>query len=258
MKRVACSVVICLVLSGLVGVPAAVNAAQAPGVWVNSDDFVKTCPIGHADSYPQLMYNQANTGLANLGYTGGQHVIGHGFTRSAFLAAVGLEYAVYVHSHGDIYNSSSIKAAFLQDPPAGRCNDYTKDYISAAQVATRAAPPNSLVIMSTCYLGSMYQPHTGPAHPNLMPEAFGIPKNQGATNGTFYLGYVYETYDSSAYEFEHYFFWWLSMEQPGDSFADAWVYAQDMGPYEYPDASDPFLTAWYGDINDAGPLYPEG
>jgi hypothetical protein len=243
-----------VVLSASLRVPAVNAAGTYRNVWVNSDDFTTAC-MGVNDTYPQALYNQAKAGLTALGYVTGQDVIGHGFTRAAFLANVGLDFAVYVHSHGDVYKSSSIKAAFLQDPPAGRCNDYTKDYVSAAQVKASAIPPYSLVIMSTCYLGSIYQPHKGSAYPNLMPDAFGIPKNQDATNGTFYLGYVYDTYDSSQYKFEHYFF--QELAGSGDSFMDGWVYAQDMGPYDYPDASDPFLAAWYGDQNDAGPLYPE-
>jgi hypothetical protein len=174
-------------------------------------------------------------------------VIGHGFTRNAFLAGYRYSFGVYVHSHADIYNSSSIQAAFLQDPPAGYCNSYTRDYISAAQVKANAIPPYNLVIMSTCYLGAMYQPHTGSGHPNYMPEAFGFTKTHGTTGSRFYVGYVYSTYDSAQYKFEGEMLRWLQLF-PTDTLYSAWTYAA-ANSYSYPSASDPFQAAWFGDMN---------
>ena len=222
-----------------------------PGVWVDSDGFTNSC-LGQTDNYPAKMYAQATSLLSLIGFTSdGQHQIGHGFTRSAFLTSLTIDYGVYVHSHGDIFASSAIRAAFLQDPPAGRCNDYTKDYVSAAQVLANAHPPYNVVIMSTCYLGSMYQPHKGSSYVNLMPEAFGIPKTHVTSGNRFYMGYVYSTFDSAMYYFEQNFYEFLQLH-PGSTLSQAWTTAAAEGPYDYPDSSDPFLSAWYGDWNLVG------
>jgi hypothetical protein len=244
------SLSLALVAAGLFAPPVKAFALEAD-VWVNLDGFSYTC-LGVHDNYPSSLYSQARTGLTNLGYTLGVSVIGHGFTRSAFLSKVGPPFALYVHSHGDVYKSTSIRAAFLQDPPSGYCNDYTRDYISAAQIQANRVLPYTLVIIAACYLGSMYQPHKGTAYPNMMPEAFGIAKNQTQTNNAFYLGYVYSTYDSAVYSFEGRFFTWLK-NHPGAHLMDGRDYAQGIGDYDYVDDDNPFLTAWYGDPNTIAP-----
>jgi hypothetical protein len=244
MARFLVSVLVCAAL-GLASAPAVAAGGNSVD-WVNSDAFSYSC-IGITDHYPSLMYSRGRSLLTTLGFANNKNVIGHGFTRAAFLSDLAPEFAFYIHSHGDIYNSSSIQAAFLQDPPAGRCNDYRQDYISAAQVSAAAFPPYNVVIMSTCYLGSMYQPHTGPNHPNMMPEAFGIPKTR-AYDGSrhFYMGYVYETYDSAAYAFEGHLLWFMQT-YPGALLSAGWSYAENYGGYEAAGPNDPFVSAWYGD-----------
>ena len=247
MRKSAIALLFCAALLGPTSAMP-VRAASGASVWVNKDGFSKAC-IGVTDNYPTLMYNQAISWLSAMGFTSGQYVIGHGFTRSAFLAGLPPAYAVYVHSHGDIYNASYIKAAFLQDPPSG-CNSYARDYISAAQVLANVVPPVNIVIMSTCYLGSMYQPHTGPSHPNYMPEAFGITKNHTTGNYKFYMGYVYSTWDSEAYKFEGRFYSWMNLH-PGSTLSAGWTYAVSLGGYNGVDSANPFLSAWYGDSDYA-------
>ncbi len=223
------------------------------GVWVNKDGFTQACG-GVVDNYPAEMAAQASTGFADIGLTAAYDKVGHSFTRTAFLSALTSviddgygEAGIYVHSHGDVYNATSIQAAFLQDPPSG-CNSYTRDYVSAASIlATRQAAgdgstPEGLVIMSTCFLGAITQPFTG--HANLMPEAFDIAKNHTGVGG-FYMGYSYSTYDSAMYRFEGFFFSWMK-NHFADSFYNAWAYAAAQKGYAIPDSSDPFVPDWYG------------
>jgi hypothetical protein len=245
MRRIVFGLLFCAALLGPMGATP-VDARSGASVWVNKDAFTKAC-IGVTDNYPTLSYNQAISWLSVMGYTSGQYVIGHGFTRSAFLAGLAPAYAVYIHSHGDVYNSSSIRAAFLQDPPSG-CNSYTRDYISAAQVQANLVPPIEIVIMSTCYLGAASQPHTGRA--NYMPEAFGIAKTQTTGTYKFYMGYVYETWDSEQYKFEGRFYSWMS-QHPGSTLSAGWTYAVSLGGYAGVDSANPFLSAWYGDTDFA-------
>jgi hypothetical protein len=227
------------------------------GIWVNSDAFSVAC-VGHVNTYPSSMRSQAVTGMGWLGFTPAYNVMGAGFTRSAFLGAIGAskngmysEAGIYIHSHGDVYNSSSIRAAFLQDPGTSRCNDYTQDYVSNFAVNTKwdTDYPPGLVIMAACYLGT---PAKG-SLANNMPEAFNIPKNQtvepnGGRDG-FYMGYDYETYDSSMYRFEGYFFNYMHSHLATGSFKQAFTYAKGMGGYSYPDSANPFVANWFGDPN---------
>jgi hypothetical protein len=243
MKKIACSVLMSVVLIASMGASAA-NAGTYSGVWVNSDSFTSNCG---ASNYPSMLYSRASSIMSTLGFPGGQRVIGHGFTRAAFLYALAPEFAVYVHSHGDVYRSGG--SAFWQDPPSG-CGG-SSDYVTASQVAGSAAPPYNLVIMSTCYLGSVTQPHSGLV--NTMPEAFGIPKTHVSSGKKFYMGYVYETYDSAQYAFEGNLLSWEQQYGSNTVLSMAHWYASTFS-YSYPNSGDPFLSAWYGDASANGNL----
>ena len=233
-------------LTVVVASPGSAAPARASAdVWVNLDGFKSPC-TAQASIYPAKLYSQARSGLAGIGYSLDHSVIGRGFTRTAFLQAVAFPYAVYVHSHGDVYASTKIQAAFLQDPQTCPV-DYRVDYVSWQQIKPVAVPPYELVIMSTCYLGSYYQPHKGTL--NMMPDAFAIAKNQMATNGTFYLGYRYSTWDSEAYRFEGRFFNTLLANRGGSAtYSWAWAYAMSYADYAEVSSGDPFEAAWFGDV----------
>lgn len=214
--------------------------AYRADVWSNSDSFSSRC-LGFTDTYPQQLYYNAHSLMAWLGYSPRYGALGSGFTRSAFLGAVLPDWAVYVHSHGDNYWSGSVRdSAVWQDPGPNSCGSNSTDLIrsSAIKSATLGSPYN-LVIMSTCYLGSSL---------STMPEAFQIPKTKTNTSRTFYLGYAYSTYDSSALRFEQAF---LSYLYGGGttyrrSLYGAYLYATSIGGYEAPDASNPFWANWWG------------
>jgi hypothetical protein len=236
-----------LVVAALVAAGSALQAAPVRAyqghVWVNKDGFSYAC-LGVTDTYPQRMYDLARAEIAGLGFSPVYSVIGHGFTKQAFLDSVFSDFAVYVHSHGDVYNAYG--AAFLQDPPTG-CNSYTRDYVSSAQVLAKTKGfVFNLVIMSTCILGAKTHYQTGKA--NLMPEAFGIAKIQNSTDPEFYLGYVYHTWDSEAFEYEKLFFTYLDTH-PGATAASAFTYAKGARKYLAVGSVEPFAPNWFGNPN---------
>jgi hypothetical protein len=187
--------------------------------------------------------------MAALGYSVGG-AIGSGFNTSAFISRVLPDWGIYVHSHGDNYWAASgypnVDSAFLQDPGSSRCNNNSVDAIrsSAIKSATRGSSYN-LVIMSTCFLGS---------NSSTMPGAFQIEKVKNNTQREFYLGYVYETYDSASLRFESAFWSYISGSPPyaRRALSQAYVYASSIGGYEYPDSSNPFQANWWGNPNYTG------
>jgi hypothetical protein len=234
-------------VSALGAGPSSVSALSG-SAWSNSDAFLSNC-IGFYDSYPQLTYSQANAAFTKLGYRPLMGRIGPGFTRSAFLTEVFYDYAVYAHTHGDNYWAASgypnVDSGILQDPGAGRCNSYSTDMIrsSAIKAATMGTLYN-LVIMSSCYLGSSA---------STMPGAFQIARSKTSTRREFYLGYVYSTYDSSQYEFEGNFFYFLTGGTPHTrTAAQAFTYAVTIGGYEWVNSYNPFQANWWGNPNYDG------
>lgn len=246
MKKIAWSVLMSLVLIASTGV-SVVDAGTWSDRWVNSNGFTSNC-LGYTDNYPSSMYAQAATLFTTLGFSSIHGGIGAVFTRSAVLASLSPASAMYIHSHGDVYYSGG--AAFSQDPGVAHCNS-TSDHVTADQVNASAYPPYNLVYMSTCYLGSANQPHSKLA--NMMPEAFRIPKTRILSGNTFYEGYEYETYDSSAYQFEGNFLAWMqayggnSYMSAADTYASSFYY-QPGGP------NDPFMSMWYGSYYAKGNL----
>jgi hypothetical protein len=253
-KRLAASLALAFVLVGSVGSTASANSyiqGATSGVWVNSDSFTKSCLLGVTDNFPSYMYSQANTLLRTMGFTNpSQPQIGHGFTRSAFLGSLYPDYAEYVHSHGDVY-SYPYGSAFWQDPASGcgsnlgdGSSGHPGDLVTANQIKANAHPPYNVVIMSTCYLGSMTEHWSGLT--NTMPDAFGISKTKVYSGARFYMGYVNDTYDSASYYFENNMLYYLELF-PGSTFSSAWTYANGLYYGAGPDSSDPFSANWFGD-----------
>jgi len=227
-----------LAVTSLSGLAPVATAAYAD-VWVNSDSFTTRC-IQVVDTYPSQLNSLARAQLAGLGYDPVTGAMGAGFTRSAFLANVLQDWAVYVHSHGDNYWAASgrpnIDSAFLQDPGTTQCSDYTRDAVrsSAIKQVTWTAPYN-LVVMSTCMLGSAS---------STMPGAFSIEKVKNSTDNEFFLGYVYSTYDSAQLRFEKAF--WSYLSGGSRTVLQAFTYASGIGGYSSPDSADPFQANWWG------------
>lgn len=221
--------------------------ATAPGTfayrsdtWSNSNSFTARC-LGFNDTYPQQLYYNAQSLMSYLGYSPRGGALGSGFTKSAFLGNVLPDWALYVHTHGDNYWSSypNVDSGFLQDPGPSRCSDSSQDMIRSSTIKARTlGSPYNLVIMSTCKLGSAS---------STMPDAFQIPKTKTNTSRTFYLGYVYTTYDSAALQFEQNF---LDYLVAGGSYHrslyGAFLYATYVGGYEAADSSNPFQANWWG------------
>jgi hypothetical protein len=235
-----------LASSALVAAAPSVAAFRA-SVWSNSDAFTARC-LGFTDRYPQLMYDQARAGLTALGYGTLQGAVGPAFTRSAFLNEVLTDWGVYVHSHGDNYWAASgapnVDSGFMQDPGVSRCNTSSDIVRSSTIRAATLGTGYSLVIMSTCYLGSTT---------STMPGAFQIAKTKTATEREFFLGYANSAYDSSAYRFEGAFLGYLAGGTPHTrTAAAAFTYALSLGGYAIPNASNPFTPNWWGNPNYDG------
>ena len=215
--------------------------AYRSDTWSNFNSFTARC-LGFNDTYPQQLYWNAQSLMSWLGYSPRGGTVGANFTRSAFLGNVLPDWAVYVHSHGDNYwsNYPNVDSGFLQDPGTTRCSDFSQDVIRSSRIrAVTNGSPYNLVIMSTCKLGSAS---------STMSDAFQIPMTKTNAGRKFYLGYVYTTYDSAAYQFESNF---LSYLVGGGSWYrrslyGAFLYATYVGGYESPDAADPFQANWWG------------
>jgi hypothetical protein len=242
MKRASMCLVSIAVALGALGAGAAPAAAYNAHIWTNSDAFTLRC-LGVRDTYPSLSYNLARKQYAWLGYDVLGGAIGPSFTRSAVLGSVGVDYGFYVHSHGDNYRSSSgIDSGFLQDPGTTRCNS-TADIIRASSIRAAASPPYTLVMMSTCFLGSST---------STMPAAFYIEKVKTATQFEFFLGYVGETWDSAQYRFESYFWSYMNGSTPGGRrLSDAFRYATGVGGYPAV-GSTAFQANWWGNPTSNG------
>ncbi|HEX7491841.1 MAG TPA: hypothetical protein VF337_09090 [Candidatus Limnocylindrales bacterium] len=207
--------------------------AHTGDVWTNSNAFTSRC-LGFNDTYPAQLDSLARTQMAALGYSPLGGAIGSGFNTTAFLGHVLADWGVYVHSHGDNYWATSgapnVDSAFLQDPGPNRCNVLPNDTIRASAIksATRGSQYN-LVIMSTCFLGSAS---------STMPNAFQIEKVKNNTQREFYLGYVYETYDSASLRFENAFWSYISGSPPyaRRTLYSAFIYASSIGGYESPNS----------------------
>ena len=248
MRRAQAVLVSVLLAVSAFGAPAQEASAYQGSAWSNSDSFGTRC-LGFVDAYPQKLYSLARTQMAALGYGPIGGAIGSAFTRSAVLARVMPDFAVYVHSHGDNYWASAgapkIDSGFLQDPGLSRCSDHRKDVVrsSAIKTATQGAVFN-LVIMSTCMLGS---------NASTMPGAFQIEKVKNSADREFFLGYVNHTYDSDSYRFEKAFWSYLSRgSSTPKTLYRAFVYASSIGGYDAPDAADPFQANWWGNPNFSG------
>ena len=242
MKRASTWLVSVVVAASTLGASVNTAAAYNAHVWSNSDAFSATC-MGFTDTYPQQHYTLAQAQIAKLGFSPVAGSLGPGFTRTAFMNSVLMDYAVYVHSHGDNYWAASgapnVDSGFLQDPGVGKCNDYRKDMVrsSAIKVATAGSVYN-LVVMSTCMLGS---------NSSTMPNAFQIAKTKTSADLEFYLGYVHHTYDSSSLRFEKAFWSYLNGGTPHSrALADAYTYASGIGGYQAVSTSEPFQANWWG------------
>jgi len=242
--------------------PPIVSAATAQ-VWANPDSFIDKC--NNASSLPTGMANRATTALVAMGYAT-YETVGRGFTVSAVLAGVSSDSAIYVMSHGDVYNYTGglVNSAFLQDPLAGSyppCGKlgYDRVYASAIKSHNQSHLIN-FAFMSTCYLGSTIEHKSGlntsGTYGNNMPDAFGIQRSQGTSQLAFYVGYVWETDVRSMNKFEGYFFPYIA-SHPGKGFYDAFTYAAARGPYIGDSVTNkPFVAAWFGNPFYAGPNYP--
>jgi hypothetical protein len=239
MKRAATCLVSLLIAASTVAVPAQAAASSAH-VWSNSDAFKVAC-LGVNDTYPAQHYSLAVAQLSLLGYKPVAGALGPGFTRTAFLSSVLSDYAVYVHSHGDNYWAASgapnIDSAFLQDPGAGKCNT-SKDMVRSSTIkATTQGSFYTIVVMSTCMLGS---------NSSTMPAAFQIAKTKQATDAEFYLSYVNHTWDSASLRFEKAFWGYITGGTPHSrTLGDAFTYAASIGGYE-PVDSEAFQANWWG------------
>lgn len=246
MKRAARWLVSAIVALSAIGATAIPMYAHTGDAWTNANAFTTPC-IGFNSSYPSQMYTQARTQMSLLGYSPISGAIGASFTRANFLNEVFYDYGVYAHTHGDNYwaasGSPAIDSAILQDPGVGRCNNRNTDMIrsSAIKSATMGTPYN-LVIMSTCYLGSSN---------STMPGGFQIEKVKTSSQREFFLGYAKLTYDSSQMRFEKAFFTYLNADHSRTAY-QAFAYAQGIGGYQAPDASNPFSPNWWGNPNYNG------
>ena len=148
--------------------------------------------LGIVDGFPEKMRKEALAAFAGLGFTTASFTKDT-FTRSKFLSRTPADWAVYVHSHGDFYNS---KPGFRAD--GGVCSGAV---VSSADVATKrpSTQQTNLVVMSTCHLGEI-------AAKNDMPLVYGIQKLKAGISGwrgpEFYLGYVGTVWDNDQWEFE--------------------------------------------------------
>ena len=186
-----------------------VDAAWSGGVWSNVTAFSPQCGIT-GDSAPATLASMAYANLSSLGYTMSTSKVGSTFTRSEFLADFVPKYAVYVHSHGDLYWGSgygySIDSGFRED--AGVCANGA--IVRASDIRAHAGPPYYFVVMSTCMLGT-----DGIAN-NQIPDAFGFAHNssglytKSSTGRQFYLGYTVHASDSDAVAFEQAFWNYLT------------------------------------------------
>jgi hypothetical protein len=247
MKRAGALLVSIIAAVSALGATASPVTARTADAWSNADAFKSNC-LGFNDSYPQLMYSQAHTQMALLGYSPVTGALGAAFTRTAFLNEVWYDYGVYVHSHGDNYWASTgapkVDSAFLQDPGSRHCNTSSDMVRSSAIKTATSGTPYNLVVMSTCYLGSST---------STMPGAYQIEKVKTSTQREFFLGYVYSTFDSSAYRFENVFFTYLNGSASHARTAyQAFVYATGIGGYTAPNSSNPFQANWWGNPNYNG------
>jgi hypothetical protein len=238
MKRAKQALVSMLLAASVLGASTQLASAHTGDAWSNSNAFTSKC-IGFTNTYPSQLYYLNRSQMSQLGYsmTG---ALGAGFSRSAFLNEVFYDYAVYVHSHGDNYvTSSGVESAFMQDPGSPACNSYARDAVRSSQVkAATYGTPYNLVIMSTCYLGSSRA---------TMPDAFQIEKTKTSTQREFYLGYSYSTYDSAQLRFESLFWSYLNgAPSHTRTLYQAFVYALGVGGYESVNASNPFSPNWWG------------
>jgi hypothetical protein len=247
MKRAGALLVSLIAAVSALGATASPIYAKQGDAWSNSDSFTSTC-LGFTDTYPAQMYSLAKTQMGLLGYTM-YGAIGPGFTRSAFLTNVWMDYAVYVHSHGDNYwavsGPPSVDSGFLQDPGSGKCSSTGTDIVRASSVKTATGgTPYNLVVMSTCYLGSTS---------STMPGAFQIEKMKTNSQKEFFLGYAHSTFDSSAFRFEKAFFTYLNGGPNHERTAyQAFLYAVGIGGYTAPSSAEPFEPNWWGNPNYNG------
>jgi hypothetical protein len=251
MKRASTLLVSLLLAASTLSAPLPAAAAAAH-VWSNSDAFKMLC-LGVNDTYPQQEYNLTVPQLTRLGFSPVGGALGPGFTRTAFLANVLNDYAVFVHSHGDNYWAASgapnIDSAFLQDPGTGKCNGAADKVRSSSIKATTQGSFYNIVIMSTCMLGSSS---------STMPGAFQIEKTKSASDYEFYLSYVNHTWDSASFRFEKAF--WSYMDGGAlhaRTLAQAFTYAASIGGYE-PVDDEVFQANWWGNpYYDGTPQRPE-
>jgi hypothetical protein len=248
MKRASTWLVSVLIAASAMGAPAPAVAARTAHVWSNSDAFSVKC-LGVNDTYPKQLFTLNVAQIAKVGFSPVGGALGAAFSRSAVLNSVLLDYAVYVHSHGDNYWASggapNIDSAFLQDPGTSRCNDSSLDKVKSSSIkAATYGTTYNLVIMSTCYLGNSV---------STMPAAFQIAKVKNATDSEFYLGYVHSTWDSSSLRFEKAFWSYMNGSVANSrTFAQAYAYAVSIGGYEAVDASNPFQANWWGNPSYTG------
>ena len=157
-------VVACAATFGsLPGVRPPVVEAAAARVWANSDSF---SGCGNDTSLPQTMADRATSALSTMGFSA-YETVGFGFTKNAVFSDVASDSAIYVMSHGDVYNIAGGKddSAFLQDPALGNhppCGDTSDRVYASAIQSHNGSHLVSFVYMATCYLGSSTEENNKP------------------------------------------------------------------------------------------------
>jgi hypothetical protein len=219
-----------------------VQAAYPATDAVNSTAFKLAC-LGFDDPYPAKMQTASKAALVRLGHTTSA-ITGAKFTRAAYLATVGDDWAAYVHSHGDYYWSPADGrrfSGFRED--SGDCGQaiiYSKDI-----AAKRGGRQSNLVFISTCHNGEVN---------TTLPGAFGIAKVKvrgTLSNGPeFYVSYLGSAWDNDEWLFEQAFWDGLSNGRSvGQAFdlASAQVFPHDLeadwwGTYLWRGVAGPITT----------------
>lgn len=205
----------------------------------NVTAFTRSC-LGFDDPYPSKMLTAAVAAYGGLGYTASGYS-GTSFTRSHVLARTVNDWGYYVHSHGDMYWSSTWNGSysgFRED--AGKCSGVP--VVSMDIASRRGGRQSNLIVISTC--------HNGESNTTL-PSAFAIEKvKAGAyqwSGPEFYLGYIGDAWDSDEWIFEQRFWSALASAKgvgPGFDYARQGAFGH------------PFSANWYGSYYWSGRAGP--
>ena len=206
---------------------------------------------------PAKLAAMAKSGFEYLGYGVTTNAVGASFTTGEFLTDYPSKWAVYVHSHGDVYwdlskGSPNVNSAFIEDAGVCPTNMSTSNQhrVLASQIKAKAQPPYNIVILSTCRLG--WQGITpGGTLANNLPDAFGFAYNAStgyytktSTSNQFYLANQYYSFDGDQDTFETNFwyeiknggYWkfinyWTPVQWVKPTLVDAFTYAKNSGGF---------------------------